>query len=835
MSENCFHCGLPIPAGNAPSAEVLGQHREFCCQGCQAVCVAITDAGLAEYYRYREMPAKTANQAAVPTFLNQLELYDRAEIQREFVRSAGSWREASLILEEIRCAACLWLNERHLRSLAGVLDVHMDYTSQRARVRWDPKLIQLSEILKAIAEIGYTAHPYNASHRDLLIADQKRRGIERLIFAGFIGMAVMHFSIACYLLGQPNAVGEYPLWVVIGRWTGLIATSAILAYSGQEFFVSAWIDLKHKRLGMDIPIVLGLSVALIGSVYATMIQSGEVYYDSIVMLVFFLLLARHAELRGRATAATALDRMTRVIPRTAQRLGDSGPMEVPSVELQVGERVVLRPGERVPVDGEIEAGSSYFNESLLTGEPVPLLKSPGDRVIAGSVNGDQPVTLRVLATVHDSTVSEIGRLIESALHSRPRYVELAERAAGWLVGVILVIAGATTLAWWSIDANQVIPNVVAVLIVTCPCALALATPVAMSLAAGRFADHGVLPLRMTAMEPLATGKVVMLDKTGTLTLGQPRLRETVSLGNLEIRSCLRIAASLEQQSEHPFAQALRQAAEDSELLHVTERINVPGQGVQGNVGDELWRLGKLEYVSDPDRVNSFTTQIDELQSDGSSVVVLGRDGRPEALFHFMDPPRPGADELITQLKRLGVERFMILSGDHPLSVSYLANSLGIEEHYGNLSPGDKLDKIKAVQRSGRRVIMVGDGINDAPTLAAADASLSFADASELAQVNSDFIIVSQHLPQLAKVREFAQQTRRIIFQNLGWAVAYNVCAVPLAALGFIPPWGAAIGMSLSSLIVVANSMRLLRNMAEEKRRFTQRESDTRLAPLVAQK
>lgn len=835
MSENCFHCGLPIPAGNAPTAEVLGQRREFCCQGCQAVCMAITDAGLADYYRYREMPAKTANQAAVPTILNQLELYDRAEIQREFVRSAGGWREASLILEDIRCAACLWLNERHLRSLAGVLDVHMDYTSQRARVRWDPKLIKLSEILTAIAEVGYTAHPYNASHRDQLIADQKRRSIERLIFAGFIGMAIMHFSIACYLLGQPNAVGEFPLWVVIGRWTGLIATSAILAYSGQEFFVSARIELKHRRLGMDIPIVLGLSVALIGSVYATMTQSGEVYYDSIVMLVFFLLLARYTELRGRASAATALDRMTRVVPQTAQRLDVSGSMEVPSVELQVGERVVLRPGERVPVDAEIEVGSSYFNESLLTGEPVPVLKFTGDRVMAGSVNGDQPVTLRVLATVHDSTVSEIGRLIESALHSRPRYVELAEQAAGWFVGVILVMAGATALAWGSIDANQVIPSVVAVLIVTCPCALALATPAAMTLAAGRFADHGVLPLRMAALEPLATGKVVMLDKTGTLTLGRPRLRETVSLGNLDIQRCLRIAASLEQQSEHPFAHALRQAAEGGEPLGVTERLNLPGQGVQGKVGDEHWRLGKLEYVSGSDRAHSFTTQIAEMQRDGSSVIVLGGIGKPEALFRFMDPPRPGAGELITQLKRLGIERVMILSGDHPASVSYLAKSLGIEEYYGNLSPRHKLDKIKAVQRSGRRVIMIGDGINDAPTLAAADASLSFADASELAQVHSDFIIVSHHLPQLAKIREHAQRTRRIIFQNLGWAVVYNVCAVPLAALGFIPPWGAAIGMSFSSLIVVANSMRLLHNKTEEKRLITQHESDTGLAPIVAQK
>ena len=307
-SEGCFHCGLPVPAGpNPPALEVLGEARGFCCPGCQAVCQAIIAAGLGDYYRYRSEPAAPAGRQAVPEFVRQLELYDRPEIQKDFVRVQRDACEASLLLEDIRCPACLWLNEKHLRGLDGVLDVTIDDTTQRARVRWDPGRIRLSQILEAITDIGYLAHPYDATRSEALLQARRRRNAERLIFAGAAGMLVMNFALATYLMGAADAAGTLPLWVLIGRWTSLLITTAILAYPGQDFFIGAWRDLRNRRLGMDIPIVLGLSAAYLGGLHATVTQHGEVYFDSIAMFVFLLLLARRWELSGRLAAADRLD------------------------------------------------------------------------------------------------------------------------------------------------------------------------------------------------------------------------------------------------------------------------------------------------------------------------------------------------------------------------------------------------------------------------------------------------------------------------------------------------------------------------------------------------
>lgn len=808
MPETCFHCGLPVTDARPPARQVLGERRQFCCTGCAAVCRAILDAGHEDYYRYREQPAPSADTSVIPSFLEQAELYDNPAIQRGFVKTQGEACEASLILEEIRCAACLWLNERHLRSLDGVQDVGMDYTSQRAWVRWDPQRIKFSDILKAIAEIGYTAHPYDPAHRDALVADQKRRSIERIIFAGAIGMMVMNFSIASYIFGDIDANGQYPLWIIIGRWTSLIATISILAYPGQEFFAAAWRDLKRGRLGMDVPIVIGLLTAWAGSFISTITQRGEVYFDSIAMFVFLLLLARFYELKGRLIAARSLDRMAMVIPAMARRLGDSGEEEVPVIELIPGDRVRVRPGDKVPVDGILSEGTSRFDESLLTGESTPVNRAVGDRVMAGSLNGDQPVVIRVSHSAEESTVGVISRLVERSLKSRPYYAQLAERAALWFVAIILIIAAVTALIWSWLDPSVVVQNVVAVLIVTCPCALALATPVAISLGAGRFADLGFLPMRMNALEPLATSDLIVFDKTGTLTQGHPQLEVVEALGELAEFKLKGIAASLEQACEHPFAKAFR-ATHGVQAQAVKDLRIHPSAGVEGTLNNRHWRLGKPEFaISSAALEKQVWQRIQGLRGRGYSVIMLADEQGPQALFGLLDAPRPGLEIMLKGLRRYGVNRFVILSGDHQDNVAKLAARLGIEEFHGGFSPTKKLDWIKRVQRGGRRVIMVGDGINDAPTLAAADVSLSFSEAANVAQVSSDFVILGATLHRLAEARQLARKTRRIILQNLSWAAAYNLSAVPLAALGFIPPWGAAIGMSLSSLVVVGNALRL---------------------------
>jgi len=398
----CFHCGLPLPEHSAvPPLEVLGEAREFCCHGCEAVCKAIVDAGLDDYYQHRDTDT-AADRQVVPEILQHLDLYDRPDIQKNFVRAGtdggndGDWCEASLLLEDIRCPACLWLNERHLRSLPGVLDVSLDDLTHRARVRWQPEHIQLSEILGAIAAIGYIAHPYDSDRSDALQQLRQQRSVERLIFAGAAGMIAMNFSLATYLMPIEMVDGQLPLWVTIGRWTNLLVSLLLLAYPGQEFFLSAWRDLKRSKVGMDLPIVLGLSAAFLGSLHATIVGRGEVYFDSIAMFVFLLLLARRWELKGKIQAANQLERISHSSPTTATRLDADGKHEqVAAIDLQIGDRIQLLPGEALAVDGLLLQGSSSFDEALLTGEATPVLRRPGDNVIAGSVNGDQLVVVEV--------------------------------------------------------------------------------------------------------------------------------------------------------------------------------------------------------------------------------------------------------------------------------------------------------------------------------------------------------------------------------------------------------------------------------------------------------
>jgi len=809
----CFHCGLPsLPAAaRIPALEVLGERRTFCCHGCHAVCKAICAAGLDDYYRHRTDPAVSANAEFVPDFLKQVELFDRPEIQQDFVTHVGDSCEAALLLDNIRCPACLWLNERHLRSLPGVLDVHIDDTTQRARVRWDPETIRLSEILRAITDIGYIAHPYDATRSEQLQRLRRRRSTERLIFAGAIGMLVMNFSLATYVIDDTDAAAALPLWITLGRWTSVLLSVLLLAYPGQEFFAAAWNDLRHRRLGMDIPVVLGLSAAFFGSLQATVTGHGEVYFDSIAMFIFFLLLARRWELRGKLSAADRLDRLSRVTPRTASRLGAGGEtVDIAVDELAVGDLIRLLPGETLSVDGILVTGSSSFDESLLTGEAHPVVKQPGDAVIAGSVNGEQPLTIRVTHTVQYSAVSEIRQLVDRGLEMRPRYALLAEQVASGFVVVLLLIALATASYWLMTDPGNWLPSTIAVLIVTCPCALALATPVALAVSAGRFIDLGVLPLRMRALDALARCDLFVFDKTGTLTTGRPAVAEVVPTAGLDEQACLRYAAALAAESSHPVGHALRHVVVPPQLI-TTAVVNVPGAGVRALIDGREWRFGKPDFAAaSADYDERTRAVIAEGRACGRLVSVLASPEGVLAVVTFEDPLRPGIDAMLAGLKHSGVRQLAILSGDAPDTVMRLARQLGIEEAHGGLSPAAKLDWTRAQQAQGLQLAMFGDGINDAPVLAAADVSISFADATDLANASSDFLILGDNAGSLADARRLARRTRRNIMQNFAWAGAYNLVAVPFAAAGWIPPWGAAIGMSFSSLLVVMNALRLQR-------------------------
>src|SRR6266542_1941609 len=517
----CFHCGLPAPAGERWRGSVLGAMREFCCGGCQAAAEAIVGSGLADYYRLR---SANAPPVASPDGSKD-RLYDREDLQRAFVRGVGGFLEASLWLEGIRCPACLWLNEQRLRALPGVVEATVAYASHSVRVVWDPSRIALSEILSAVREIGYEAKPVDSSHRLGIGPEAARRNSARLLFAGVLGMTVMNLAVAAYLLGGPDAGGRLPLWETFARWCELAAAAVLLAYPGQDFIAGAWRDVRRRRAGMDVPITLGLLAAWAGSAWATARGTGPVYFDAIAMLVFFVLLARAFETRARLRAAAALDPFALVSPATARRLDAEGrENEVAAADLSAGEVIRIRPGEIAPADGVLLEGESSFDEAVLTGEPWPRARRPGDEVAAGSVNRDQVVLLRVTRTGEASTLGELSRLLERGLASRPPSALLADRLGVWLVAAVLFLSAATAIFWSFRDSSLALPATIAVLIVTCPCALALATPIALAVAAGRFAKAGVLPARMAAIERLARADAAAFDKTGTLTLAAPRLQ-----------------------------------------------------------------------------------------------------------------------------------------------------------------------------------------------------------------------------------------------------------------------------------------------------------------------
>ncbi len=817
-SSECFHCHLPVTEAedHIPTLMVLGGKRHFCCLGCHAVCETIVEAGLDSYYKTRSKTEEGVN-LATEEILEQLRLYDREDIQNEFVvmgqTKKSDWREASLLLENIRCPACLWLNERHIRKQEGVLEVFIDDLTQRATVKWDPKRTQLSTILEAITQIGYIARPYDPKRSDKLLEARKRRSLDKIIFAGVLGMMIMQFAAVTYILGKEPDVGKtgLPIWIILGRWISLVVTSAIMIFSGQDFFVGAWRDLKNGRFGMDVPIVLGLGFAFIGSIVTTITHHGEVYYDSIVMFIFFLLVARRWEMQGRLKAADRLDRLATIQPAMARKLDDNGQEKFVSVnELVEGDLIRILPSETTIVEAVIEQGASSFDNSILTGEVIPTLKKQGDALHAGSINIDQAVLARVSKTVQFSTITQLQKMVSQGLEKSPQTLLLTELVAKYFTLFIIIIATITALVWMWIDPSSWLPNTIAVLIITCPCALSLAAPTALSVGASRFIEKGLLPLNMAKLEALMQADVLVFDKTGTLTKGSPDLVDMQPIGSFDKQKLLGIASALSYHSVHPLAKALR-LPKANHSLEAQDITNIPGVGISGQVEGQVWKLGNLEFFQELGALPSVTeTLISEQQSEGRIISLLGDTQSVQAIFIFADSLKQDVSQTLQNLRRNGIKEIVILSGDATQNVKVTGRQVGIDKIYGDFKPQDKMDWVQKKQNEGHKVIMVGDGLNDAPTLALADVSISFTTATDLAGNSSDFLVTTHDLAPIAQGRILARKTTNNIKQNLGWALLYNLIAIPLAALGYIPPWGAAIGMSLSSLIVVLNALRLQR-------------------------
>ncbi|HVC10067.1 MAG TPA: heavy metal translocating P-type ATPase [Burkholderiales bacterium] len=805
----CFHCGLPVAEPGHHRASVLGAPREFCCAGCEAVARTIVAAGFERYYEARAPAEDGAARAPLARDLPPAEVYDDPAAQREFVAALGEHeREASLILDRIRCAACLWLNEQYLRRLPGVTRVDINYATHRAQVAWDARRVRLSQILEAIRAIGYDAYPYDPQRQADLERSARRKALWRLFVAGFGATQVMMYAVPAYLNGDGTLTPDLEQLM---RWASLVLTLPVVLFSCGPFFSAALQDLRQRRVSLDTPIALGIAAGFAASAWATVTGGGQVYFDSITMLVFLLLGARYLELVGRQRAGRQLDHLARWMPSFALRLREpddqASAQRVAAHTLAPGDFVLVPAGDRVPADGVVERGSSSADESLLTGESRPLSKAPGAALVGGSVNLEQAVVMRVTRAGADTQAAAIGRLVERAAASKPKLVAGADRLAHALTYVVLAVAAAAFLYWLHAAPERAAWVAVAVLVATCPCALALAAPIALTAAGARLLERGVVLTRSGALEALSRATDVVLDKTGTLTRGRFGVARIVPLGDAGAQRCLVIARALEVSSRHPIAQAFSEHAGTCAPLRAEALTNFPGHGVEGRVAGRRVRIGTEAFCRELCAV-ALPAHAAPVSARATPVYLAGQEGWLGE-FLLEDRLRADAPALVAALHEQGL-RVHLVSGDHPEVVEATARLLGIDSFAGGATPQDKFAFVARLQRAGRVVAMLGDGLNDAPVLARADASLAMGGGADAAQLQADLVLLGARLGAAAEALAITRRTMRVIRQNFAWAIVYNGVALPLAASGWIGPWQAAIGMAASSFVVVLNALRLAR-------------------------
>ncbi|ATY77509.1 ATPase P [Aeromonas veronii] len=791
----CFHCGEPVPANSGYSLEIKGIVRPMCCPGCQAVAETIMECGLASYYDHRTAPGTKGD--LVPEELAALTHYDLAEVQQDFVTDNGTLREIQLTVEGLTCAACAWLIERHLMTLTGLRYINVNTTTHRARIKWDPDQLSLSDILKGFAQIGYRAYPFQTHQQEALYAKEVRSYMFRLALAGLGSMQVMMCAVALYMDLFISVEDEF---MVYFKWISLLLSTPIMIYSAQPFYVGAWRSLKQGHLSMDVSVSLALIGAFVASMWATVFNTGEVYYDSITMFVFFLLLGRFLELRARRKASESSSNLARLVPIMATRIDDEGEHEVAAKTLQVGDRVRVLAGATLPADGIIVEGQASLNESMLTGEQLPLLKQRGDQVYAGTINTDAPLQIRVSHRIEESRIAQIMRLQDHALDDKPAIAQMADQLSRHFILVLLIIAAAVWTFWHFHQPDQAFWVTLAVLVATCPCALSLATPTALTSATANLTRNGILLRRGHVLDVLTKANRIVMDKTGTLTTGEISLTGITALAEVDETHCLAIARAMEAQSEHPIARAFRLPTDSISVLPSAREITpVIGHGITALVDGVRYRIGSARWLG-----------LDPAQDRGRGLAIyLADEQQVLARFNLEDTLRPDAKALIAAFKAAGLQT-TVLTGDSSLQADEIARELGVDELVKGVSPDGKLAYLKTREAQGDINIMVGDGINDAPVLAGAHASFAMAGGTDLAKNSADAILLADDLSRLLEARVLAMRTRKIIIENFAWSIGYNLLVLPLAACGWLPPYLAAAGMSLSSLIVVTNSMRLNR-------------------------
>ncbi len=804
----CYHCGLPVAGGlHACHGDIDGVTHPFCCSGCLTVCKVIHESGLDGFYD--KVALRESQLAPPPDMPADLDQYDLDEVQREFVlvQPDGTF-EAMLLIEGIHCAACVWLIEKATGAMPGVELAEVNLAHQRLRIRWHPDRLRLSEIMHRLSAIGYAAVPFNQDAVEGQVQRSNRRLLFRMAFAGFGALNIMWISIALY--AGAFSAGD-PAMAQFFHWVSFVIATPVLFYSGGPFLSGAWKAVRAARLNMDVPIAIGALATYGYSVWQTVQQLEHVYYDTVVTFLFVILVGRYLEALAKRNASSATLRLMELQPRMATRLGEHGEERIAVRKIAAGDIVLIRPGDKVPADGTVTAGDSHVDESMLTGESHPVHKFLGQRLAAGTVNGEAPLQMCVEHIGSGTALSRIIHLVESAQGSRARVQQIADRIVPWFVLTTLVLATGTFIYWLGQDMDTALLAAAAVLIITCPCALGLATPMAIAVAAGFGAKNGVLVRNGEALEHLAAVDHLVFDKTGTLTEGRMRVVGMHVYGDMDADRLLQLAASLERQFSHPLARAIAVAADEKQLgsMACEKASMLAGAGVVGCVDGHDVALGNARLL---EHLGLSEHESVEQPGNAGACIWIAVDGALCGRVMVEDRLRDGALELLAELQRRSFG-LTVLTGDSAEAASHLRAALGGDvEVVGDVLPEDKSQKIKELRQQGKKLLMIGDGVNDAPALALADVSMAMGSGTDVSMECSDVVLMGSELGRVLFALALGQQTLRTIRQNLGLSLAYNIVLVPMAMAAIVTPVFAAIAMPVSSLLVIGNAVLIRRRV-----------------------
>lgn len=794
---NCYHCGSKIAEG----AELLGLDNQlFCCSGCLAVAELIKSSDLQLYYQIRENQ-QGERVKKIPTELYLA--YDVEEVANQYVykNSCGNC-EIQLFIDGIHCAACSWLISSFLKEKLALENVVVNATTARAEIIYPPE-IKLSDILKTIAKLGYKPNLFTPSQDEIRQNKIRNNYLLRLVVSGLGMMQIMMFATGLYTGSFLGIERDYSQLL---RWVSLILTTPIFLYAGFPFLNSAFWALKNKKINIDVPIASAIFFAFIASVINTFLERGEIYFDSVVMFIFFITISRFLEFLSRRRAKLNSLSFSKLLPEALEVWNerDKKLKFCPLPAIQKGEIVKILPTQTIAFDGIIYEGQTRVSEAMLTGEGKSLSKKIGDKVLAGSLNLESPILIKVETTGQETTLAGIERLIAKAQKPSPN-LEKSQKLAQQSIISILVLAFLAWLIWLFIDKGKAFDIALAVLVATCPCALSLAIPTVLTSAINKANSLGIFIKSSESLEKLLKIKNIIFDKTGTLTEGNFRLIKTEFFNpKFNQKLILQIAKTLEKNSSHPLGWAVVKSFDLEELK--MEKIKLFREGVLGVYQGEKFAIGSLNFIFETFNLKAKTSS-NALENE----VFLARENEVLAKFYFSDPIVKDLKNLIAKLKAY---KLIIASGDNLKNVEKIAQLAEISEFYGNLKPEEK---IKILESQKTASLVVGDGINDAPLMKKADLSIAVKGANPMSQGQADIVLISKGIESLPYLFALAKKCQKIIKQNLIWAVFYNLLILPLAIFGFLTPWIAALGMSLSSLLVVLNALRILKfNFVEIK-------------------